>query len=64
MGLWKKQQRQSRPVADTDARRVPRPATPGDPALPGIAGYHGIEPLEKNAMPASRFKFVRPDGKP
>lgn len=35
----------------------------GDPALPGSAGYRGAEPLAKNAMPQSRFNFVRPDGK-
>jgi hypothetical protein len=32
--------------------------------LPGIAGYQGIVRLPKNAMPLSRFNYVRPDGKP
>lgn len=36
---------------------------PGDPVLPGSAGYRGVERLKKGAMPVSRFTFVRPDGK-
>lgn len=35
----------------------------GGNTLPGIAGYHGVGRLPKNAMPISRFVYVRPDGK-
>jgi hypothetical protein len=58
MRLWKK-----RPVDETQKYHVPEPTLSGDPMLPGIAGYQGVEPLPKGAMPERRFKFVRPDGK-
>jgi hypothetical protein len=63
MGLFKKQKQRERPVADTDKPRTYQAAPPGDPNLPGIAGYHGLGPLPKNAMPESRFNYRRPDGK-
>lgn len=34
----------------------------GGETLPGIAGYRGVGPLPKNAMPVTRFNYVRPDG--
>ena len=37
-----------------------------DDRLPGTAGYGGPLPKgwRRNHMPGTRFKFVRPDGKP
>lgn len=60
MGLFKRQQRQPAP-ARSEYRA---PASAGDSSLPGSAGYRGTARLPKNAMPQSRFRYVRPDGKP
>ena len=32
--------------------------------LPGVAGYTDAKLPKKESMPAVRFKFVRPDGRP
>ena len=45
----------------------PRTAPPGDPSLPGSAGYqdgerYGHRP--SNATQPARMTFVRPDGRP
>jgi hypothetical protein len=32
--------------------------------LPGVAGYKDAKLAKKESMPAVRFKFVRPDGRP
>lgn len=62
MGLFKRQKRQ--PASARNVHRAPTPAPPGDPTLPGSAGYRGTARLPKNAMPQSRFTYVRPDRKP
>lgn len=36
----------------------------GDTTLPGIAGYHGLDPVGRKGMPQSRFVYKRPDGRP
>ena len=67
MALFKKQRKSIRPVADNPGKPhqpVQQPSyTTEGPELPGVAGYHGIEQLPRGAMPLSRFKYVRPDGK-
>jgi hypothetical protein len=62
MRLWK-QHKQQQPVTRPDVHRPSEPA-PGDPTLPGSAGYRGAARLQKNAMPISRFTFKRPDANP
>jgi hypothetical protein len=64
MALIRKQKQGQRPVADSP-EATPRHTAPrtDDPTLPGIAGYQGIEPLPKGAMPIHRFTYRRPDGK-
>jgi hypothetical protein len=57
MRLWKKQ-----PVPDVEQYRIPEPTKPGEPVLPGSAGYRTAQ-VSKGGMPQSRFTFVRPDGK-
>jgi hypothetical protein len=51
-----------------DARRYePAASQPGDPTLPGVAGYihQGKLPGRgKNVMPPNRFVYKRPDGRP
>lgn len=66
MGLFKKQksQQKSRSSSRLNELRPPAPPPTGDPKLPGTAGYRGTDPLPKNCMPESRFRYVRPDGKP
>ena len=62
MRLWKKRAT----TAESDKRpqdRPQNPPAPADPTLPGSAGYSGSG-LGKNAMPETRYTFVRPDGKP
>lgn len=61
-----KRRKSERPVADkpyTQQLIEERRQYKGDPALPGIAGYHGLDPLSRTAMPHSRFNYKRPDGK-
>lgn len=63
--LLRRQQKQRRPqnAIAQQPYRVDDSASAGDPRLPGIAGYRGTDPLPKHAMPITRFRFVRPDGK-
>ena len=58
MGLFKK-------ISSGSGRALAEAHEPpqGDPRLPGTAGYRGVGRLPKNAMPISRFNFVRPDGR-
>ena len=64
MGLFRREKPSQRPVGErVSATRAPQQPIPGNPELPGIAGYAGIEPLPKGAMPVSRFNYRRPDGK-
>ncbi len=58
MGLKKMVTSSGRPIAEPGA--VP---SHNDPRLPGTAGYRGVGRLPKNAMPISRFTYVRPDGR-
>lgn len=59
MSLWNR-----KVPAEPDPHMVRSAVERGGTSLPGIAGYRGIEPLPKNAMPVVRFNYVRPDGKP
>lgn len=59
LGLWPKND-----VAEPDRNAATEPVRRGGQELPGIAGYQGTARLPKNAMPVTRFNFVRPDGKP
>lgn len=57
MPFWK------RKAADAK-RKIEDQLSPGeDSGLPGSAGYRGTKRLPKGAMPVSRFKYVRPDGR-
>jgi hypothetical protein len=62
----KKKRKGQRPAADEPHRPIvnQQHTTSDGHALPGIAGFHGIEQLPKNAMPLSRFTYRRPDGRP
>jgi hypothetical protein len=59
MGFWTKMD-----PAEPEAKATTQPVRRDGKALPGIAGYRGTATLAKNAMPDSRFTYVRPDGKP
>jgi hypothetical protein len=60
MGLFDKKQ----PPAELGAYEV-KPAYSDDgKELPGVAGYVDARLPKKESMPALRFKFVRPDGRP
>ena len=63
MGLFKKFSAQQRPLADPTPPGSFETAHPGDPKLPGVAGYRGVGKLPKGAMPVMRFDYRRPDGK-
>jgi hypothetical protein len=59
MGIWSKKE-----PADRGMYEV-QPGRHGDKELPGIAGYkHEGKLGQKNSMPRTRFKYVRPDGRP
>ena len=59
--------RMNRSTSDEGRNGQPRTAPPGDPALPGNAGYRGPagfhHRLPTDTNPAG-MTFVRPDGKP
>jgi hypothetical protein len=58
MGLFGKKQ-----PAELGAYEV-HPGHHDGKELPGVAGYVDAKLPKKESMPALRFKFVRPDGRP
>ena len=64
MALFKRKKQSERPGSGMPPIQAPQQQSSGSgPVLPGIAGYHGLEPLSRTSMPQSRFDYRRPDGK-
>jgi hypothetical protein len=59
MGLFNNKQY----VDDSDSYKI-EPGHQRGKELPGVAGYTDAKLAKKESMPAIRFKFVRPDGRP